>query len=792
MAGAPPPSHPSPPPLSAPARGALPPPPQRACAGRAPASPSARKRGARSRLPLSASAPGALPPPPQRACAGRAPASPSARVRRARSRGTAECPRGKRPAGSGECPRCEGTLEAHPAPRTPVGAPAGSRSVPRGDTGTLPGGRAARAAGRRWHAGAREPNRRAARQRADGTRGSHTGGSPVVRNLRQRSVAMLRCHVVAVHIPGASGFGPGVLLSVCFRGTSRRTQVVPEERSLTWNEELVWPLDTCPLSATDTLSLRLRRWDRPVPQGDLGATTVSLDELVANPSLPMALRDIPLLDHRERRTGCTVTFRCSYDPHGAAGDLGVTTHGQVALEPPRCSGMGPADRKEDFQVRVRVIKGSQLRGKDIKPVVKVLIGKQNFRTRSRTGNNPYFNEVFCQNFRQTPEQLVAQPIRVQVLRSSNICTKSVIGVFELDVGTVYSAPGRSLSGKWLSLRHPRHRDGRSQGFLQLSLAVRRAGERAQEQEMPAGDEDVAANLLRPPAGGTALLLRVFRAEDLPWAEPPRPCLGGTKGSLKVSVRAGFGGRTLCTRGVPPDASPEWNEVFFFPLQLPPICDEIQLEILRGSCRSKVLGRATLSLSQLYRDRDELEEGTPSFLPSFGPSFLPFYGPRPDAPRDAGLVYRGRVLLEICTHLGNAPGRQRDTVTPLDVERAQRSRLPRCQLGLCGVFYAATMVPGGPEPLRLELGIGSAAAATEQGLPAFDGNLYHHLPWLGDKPVAAVTSLWEDAGHRWDSLNLLRALCQRLERNLAQLRRCRGDAARAVGARLLRELARDCA
>lgn len=35
----------------------------------------------------------------------------------------------------------------------------------------------------------------------------------------QRSVAMLRCHVVAVHIPGATGFGPGVLLSVCFRGT---------------------------------------------------------------------------------------------------------------------------------------------------------------------------------------------------------------------------------------------------------------------------------------------------------------------------------------------------------------------------------------------------------------------------------------------------------------------------------------------------------------------------------------------------------------------------------------------
>ncbi|XP_059726331.1 fer-1-like protein 5 [Haemorhous mexicanus] len=609
---------------------------------------------------------------------------------------------------------------------------------------------------------------------------------------------MLRCHVVAAHIPGATGFGPGVLLSVSFRGVPRRTQVVPEERSLTWNEELVWPLDMCPLSATDTLGLRLRRGDCPLPQGDLGATTVSLGELVANPSLPMAVRDIPLLDHRDRPTGCTVTLRCYHDPRGAVEDVPVTTmHGQVALEPP---GVAPNERKEDFQVRVRVIKGRQLRGNDIKPVVKVQIGKQNFRSRSRSGNNPYFNE----NFRLTPEQLVAQPIHIQVLRSPNACTKPVIGIFELDVGTIYSAPGRSLSGRWLSLQHPRHRDGRSQGFLQVSLMVRRAGERAQEQEVPAGDEDVEANLLRPPPCATTLQIRVFRAEDLPrggdtgmwrgdignWAEPARPCLGGAAGSLKVSVRVGFAGRTLCTRGVPAEASPEWNEVLFFPLRLPPICDEILLEILRGSCRSKTVGRATLRLSQISRDPDELEEGTPGFFPSFGPSFLPFYGPRPDAARDSGPVYRGRLLLELCTHMGTPPGRQRDPVAPVDAERAQ-SRLPRCQLGLCGVFYSTTTVPGGPEALSLELGIGSAAAATAPALPVFDGNLYHHLPWFGDKPVAAVTSLWEDAGHRWDSLNLLRALCHHLERNLAKLQGHSGDTARDSRRKLLRDLEQDC-
>ncbi|XP_027564369.1 myoferlin-like, partial [Neopelma chrysocephalum] len=382
---------------------------------------------------------------------------------------------------------------------------------------------------------------------------------------------MLRLHVVSVHIPGATGFGPGVHLSVCFRGTSRRTQVVPEERSPTWNEELVWSLDECPLSPTDTLSLRLQHWDHPVPRGDLGGTTVSLDQLVANPSLPMARRDVLLLDHWDKPTGCTVTFRCYYTPCGKAGNATVTPQGWVALpgalEPPQSSGRAPMERKEDFQVRVRIIRARQLQGNDIRPVVKVLIGKGHFRTRSRTGNNPYFNEVFCQNFHETPEQLVAQPIRIQVLRSQNLCTKPVIGTFELDIGTVYSAPGRTLSWQWLSLQHPQHRDSHSQGYLQVSLAVRRAGERVQEQEVPAGDEDVESNLLRPPPCATTLQIRVYRAQDLPQVEPVRPCLGIRRGSGKVAVRVSFAGRTLCTRVMPPSANPEWNEVFFFPLRV---------------------------------------------------------------------------------------------------------------------------------------------------------------------------------------------------------------------------------
>lgn len=42
---------------------------------------------------------------------------------------------------------------------------------------------------------------------------------------------------------------------------------------------------------------------------------------------------------------------------------------------------------------MRVIEARQLQGNNIRPVVKVFIGEHMFRTRIKTGNNPYFNEV---------------------------------------------------------------------------------------------------------------------------------------------------------------------------------------------------------------------------------------------------------------------------------------------------------------------------------------------------------------------------------------------------------------
>ncbi|OXB69864.1 UNVERIFIED_CONTAM: hypothetical protein H355_003488 [Colinus virginianus] len=222
---------------------------------------------------------------------------------------------------------------------------------------------------------------------------------------------MLRLLVVSAHLPVATGAGPGVHVYARFRGVPRSTRVVPAERSPTWNETLVWPLATRPLHPTDSLALRLQLWGQPEPHRLLGATTVSLSCLAEDPGLPLDLGQLPLQDPQGNPMGATISLRCSYVPpgKGAAGNAGSQQPKQVApcLSPPRPTpvegttmGVAPrrhakpaAGKKEDFQVRVRILEGHQLQGNAIKPVVTVLIGEQRFRSRIRAGNNPYYNEL---------------------------------------------------------------------------------------------------------------------------------------------------------------------------------------------------------------------------------------------------------------------------------------------------------------------------------------------------------------------------------------------------------------
>ncbi|XP_029459140.1 fer-1-like protein 5 [Rhinatrema bivittatum] len=185
-------------------------------------------------------------------------------------------------------------------------------------------------------------------------------------------------------------------------------------------------------------------------------------------------------------------------------------------------------------VRVRVIEGRQLQGNNLKPVVKVFIGEHMNRTRIRRGNNPFFNEIFFQNFHQSPALLFDETIHLQVLNSQSLRADSMIGMFKMEIGNVYNAPGHVLLRKWLTLHDPDYLSSGIRGYLKVSLYVLGVGDRAPMEEPPASEsDDVESNLLMPaamPVRMATIMIRVYRAEDIPHSYDHLDILEGMYGN----------------------------------------------------------------------------------------------------------------------------------------------------------------------------------------------------------------------------------------------------------------------
>ncbi|XP_039378296.1 fer-1-like protein 5 isoform X6 [Mauremys reevesii] len=663
---------------------------------------------------------------------------------------------------------------------------------------------------------------------------------------------MLHLVILSANIPTAKFTTPDSHVSASFRDVTRSTRVIQKEQDPTWNETLVWFLSDQPLDSASFVDIQLREWGHLATERDLGSATVFLTSLAAKPSSILTLKDLPLLDGGHQPTGCTINLSASYTPPGlkaigepgkqkASGERahgGVTTairsitgkdHQREGISSRINSRRELADKKQDFQVRVRIIEGRQLQGNNIKPVVKVFIGDHVYRTRIKTGNNPYFNEIFFQNFHETPTQLFDETINIQVLNSRAVRADSIIGVFKLEVGRVYDSPGHALNWKWLSLYHPIHLNAGLRGYLKVSLCVLGAGDQAPELDKPAESEDVESNLLKPAAMPVCMAtfqLRIYRAEDMPQMEDS--CLHYFRSMFQMhvnkricvdpSVEVSFAGKTHCTRVMPRNANPEWNQVLFFPAQLPSVCDKIKLTVLNGDQAGKrdVLGTTYINLSQVSSTGAEIEGDFSGFLPCFGPSFLTLYGsPREftslhdpyeklNSGSEEGVAYRGRILVELNTSMDRTPRQEIEEIPAEAVARVERY-LSRRKYGLCAIFYSATMLPAIKELIQFEVSIGNygnkfdvtckpCASTTQYSQAVFDGNHYHYLPWYDTKPMVAITSFWEDASYYMDTLNILHSTRDRLTLNLDALRSVRTAEDPSLGdiwKKLLKELLEDC-
>uniref|UniRef100_A0A8C0NM80 C2 domain-containing protein n=1 Tax=Canis lupus familiaris TaxID=9615 RepID=A0A8C0NM80_CANLF len=541
----------------------------------------------------------------------------------------------------------------------------------------------------------------------------------------------------------------------------------------TWNETLIWHLWDRPLQNDSFLQIILRDLGSTKKDRFIGLATVMLQPLVKKPSEVLFVKDLTLLNHLMMSTDVSWPWEGWEQPE----KLGYSTLAEAQL-PIGEGGPGSSLRFPcvfpPTQVRVKVFEGRQLMGNNIKPVVKVVIGGYQHNTRIKMGNNPFFNEIFFQNFHEVPAKFFDETILIQV-RS------------------------HTLMRKWLGLCQPNEPNNGVRGYLKVTICVLGVGDQALvDQKPPYAADDTTTKIFKSmvvPINMAYLQFFIYCAEDLHLSRHFPAAL-----SLREdqTLRA-------CT-----------HSSSAFPLQLPCLSSYIKFRILdcpKNSCRDEI-GTVSLFLNQISSTGAEIEGPYSGFLPSFGPSFLILHGGKKAPFRiqeegtnisssvKDGLAYRGRVFLELFTHVSSHQEFKRDLSSQVtSVERHQN----RKKYGLCVIFLSCTMMPDFKDLIQFEVSIGhygnkmdlsyKPLVSTTQCSPViYDGNIYHYVPWYNSKPVVAVTSFWEDSSFRMNCLNLLYFTRDRLKANLDTLKSIRNPRDPALlpqWEKLLKELVEDC-
>uniref|UniRef100_A0AAA9TD28 Fer-1 like family member 5 n=1 Tax=Bos taurus TaxID=9913 RepID=A0AAA9TD28_BOVIN len=600
-----------------------------------------------------------------------------------------------------------------------------------------------------------------------------------------------------------------------FSDVKRTTREV-EGNHPVWNETLIWHLWNHPLQKDSFLQITLRDMGSVKKERFIGMATVLLKPLVKKPRKILFVNDLTLLNHSMMPTECTVTLQAAlmtYKDIEKIGDedlLAITAQEvakQKLMFPSATVHKALSPKPQHFQVRVQVFEARQLMGNDIKPVVKVVIGGHQHHSRIKIGNNPFFNEIFFQNFYEAPMKFFDEIILIQV-RKAKTGSRGDGGTWRLVSHGPSASPGHTLLRKWLGLCQPNERNSGVRGYLKVTICALGVGDQAPvDQKLIYRVDDTDTRIFKSsvvPISIAYLQFFIYCAEDLHLKKHY-----SVSPMLEVEL---IGEKVTKTR--PSGQAP--TAPLTCPLQLPCLSSYIKFRVLdcpRNRCNDEI-GTVSLSLNQISSTGAEIEGMYSGFLPCFGPSFLTLRGGKkapfrmkeedpniPNIVKD-GLAYRGRVFLELITHIKS---RQEAKMKDLSLDVISVEHQNRQKYGLCVIFLSCTMMPDFKDLIQFEVSIGhygnkmdlsyKPLVSTTQYSPViYDGNIYHYVPWYNTKPVVAVTSFWEDVGFRMNCLNLLQFTRDRLKANLDTLKSMRNPRDPALlpqWEKLLRELVEDC-
>nr|CAH8853864.1 unnamed protein product [Trichobilharzia regenti] len=636
---------------------------------------------------------------------------------------------------------------------------------------------------------------------------------------------------------------------VDFQGVKQKTKVIEDELDPIWNETVTVDLKGKPLVPSDKILLRVMDFDKVTPDKFLGQVIIPLQAVLStSDEVPIC---VALQNKKGQDSTSTIEVSLRYQtppkapgalasneieqttgddergdagggaggagggggPGGGGGDAGLDASqladGDAGVKRKKRLGFtgGLAVRpqystkKQDFQIRVKVVEARQLQGANISPICKVTCWKESKDTRVRScTNSPFWDQIFFFNYFNSAAELLDQQLVFTVYDSRRLRRDSLIGSFKFDLSLVYESERHSMINKWLLLCNPEDPMSGARGYLKISVVILEPGDEAPSMKVTEADEkeDIEGNLLRP--AGVQLRPAIFKillymAEDLPRMDSD--AFKGIKNLISKSdeekefvdpyAMVSFAGKSIKSSTKYGTDHPEWNEEITMNIQFPSMCEKLKFTFYDWDRigYDDPIGTGIISISQISAFRDD----TSGFLPTFGPSFVNLYGsPREysDLPdkyealnlgKGQGVAYRGRVLLELSTELLDEP--TADVVKPLEpdtIARIQKS-LRRRKYQLYVAFLSATMIEEKRDgPIEFEVSIGNhgnkldesvtpCASTTPPTNPVSDGLHYYYLPWSEDKPCTMVDSQWEDISFRLGAVNLLLRIADHLAKGI---------------------------
>ncbi|CAF3351971.1 unnamed protein product [Rotaria sp. Silwood1] len=454
-----------------------------------------------------------------------------------------------------------------------------------------------------------------------------------------------------------------------------------------------------------------------------------------------------------------------------------------------------------WQVMVNIIQGRDFAGIDINPYVCVQIGDQKRYTGiHKCNNSPYFGEFFTFDFTLPATQMMEKVIYFRVHHAKKLISTFTdtkpIGIFKVDVATVYNEEEHVFERKWAKLINPDSIKA-SCGHLLVSVAIAQRGVTTKNilGEAVEDDDELKPSKEFIPAAMPRRLFPVqfkitfFAATELPemmtdflttvskkilasddW-EPVDPYIEVTYNAIQATTNYCNG------------SSPVWGEALYLVGQFPPLVRTIKIALKDHAAVQK-----DRTISSFLIDLFSISESNPlaGFLPIFGPTWMFLYG----SPREytmnkdqdglgermgEGVCYKGRLLMEIECHPISG-----ENASNMNVQKESGIQFPEAHIFpikrtfiLFGCIYDVTMIDKtfGNAIICFELSIGSSGYLNSQQLNnhesassitrsypriPIDNNVQHfRLPIDLQKPIIFTKYTFYDYTYRMTLSNRLK-------------------------------------